>query len=239
MGKKDKPVAAPVAFAGASFDVEDGAEDHSENFDNPLKRGPPPAASTAAADEGAVADFTGMEEPEVDAIEANESAMTEDELEDLTYAFQAADMDGGGAIDPEEFSLMLNVMGCTISMDQVKAVITDAKKGFGEWLQLADAANVAKCQRIWTEYDDDKSGTMDLGELNVSSLHNLHSSPSRSGVCLLSPETWLTSRGCVSCVSQNVIKALQKLGSDLPLMQAAGAPRFAPSFPRILSTLCD
>ena len=167
MGKKDKPVAAP-AFAGATFDVEDGADDHSENFDNPLKRAPP--AAPTAADEGAVSDFTGGEAPAVDAIEANESAMTEDELEDLTYAFQAADMDGGGAIDPEEFSLMLNVMGCTISMDQVKAVITDAKKGFGEWLQLADAANVAKCQRIWTEYDDDKSGTMDLGELNVSSL---------------------------------------------------------------------
>ena len=33
-----------------------------------------------------------------------EGAMSEDELTDLTYAFQAADMDGGGAIDAAEFS---------------------------------------------------------------------------------------------------------------------------------------
>ena len=32
--------------------------------------------------------------------------MSEEELANLTYAFQAADMDGGGAIDIEEFSLM-------------------------------------------------------------------------------------------------------------------------------------
>ena len=38
--------------------------------------------------------------------QANESAMSEEELANLTYAFQAADMDGGGAIDIEEFSLM-------------------------------------------------------------------------------------------------------------------------------------
>jgi hypothetical protein len=32
-------------------------------------------------------------------VAANEAEMTEAELADLTYAFQAADMDGGGAID--------------------------------------------------------------------------------------------------------------------------------------------
>ena len=32
-------------------------------------------------------------------VAANEAEMTEGELADLTYAFQAADMDGGGAID--------------------------------------------------------------------------------------------------------------------------------------------
>ena len=32
-------------------------------------------------------------------VAANETEMTEGELADLSYAFQAADMDGGGAID--------------------------------------------------------------------------------------------------------------------------------------------
>ena len=39
-------------------------------------------------------------------IAANESGMTEEELSNLTYAFQAADMDGGGAIDEDEFTLL-------------------------------------------------------------------------------------------------------------------------------------
>ena len=101
----------------------------------------------------------------IEAVES-EGGMTEDELADLTYAFQAADMDGGGAIDSEEFQMMLTVMGCTISDEEVKQCMFDAKQGFGAWKKLADQENVEKCQRLWTEYDDDKSGTMDLREIN-------------------------------------------------------------------------
>ena len=95
-----------------------------------------------------------------------QSEMTEEELADLTYAFQAADMDSGGAIDSEEFALMLEVMGANITMDQVREVIGDAKDGFATWKKMADKENIEKCKRIWDEYDEDGSGTMDLKEVN-------------------------------------------------------------------------
>ena len=112
-----------------------------------------------------------------DAIAANENEMTEQEMEDLTYAFQAADMDRGGAIDFDEFSLMLAVMGSTMTPDQVRGAMATAKAGFKQWMEMADAENVAKCQVIWDDYDDDNSGTMDLGEINnvIDALRNIGS----------------------------------------------------------------
>ena len=101
----------------------------------------------------------------IEAIEAQDG-MTEDEFADLTYAFQAADMDAGGSIDYDEFKLMLSVMGCDISDEEVARCIHAAKDGFFAWRAMADAENVAKCKRLWDEYDDDKSGTMSLNELN-------------------------------------------------------------------------
>lgn len=142
-----------ATFEGDTFDRE------GDNFNNPLQTQQP---ATAEGEETAVGE-EGMSAAQM--IAANESGMTEDELADLTYAFQAADMDGGGAIDDEEFSLMLRVMGCEVSADEVKKVITDAKEGFKAWVKMADEENLAKCRRVWDKYDDDKSGTMDLGEI--------------------------------------------------------------------------
>ena len=105
-----------ASFAGEAFDKE------GDEFDNPLKQPP------AETGEQQVDTDEGMSAAEM--IAANESGMTEDELADLTYAFQAADMDGGGAIDDEEFSMMLSVMGCDIEPAQVQKVIADAKEGF-------------------------------------------------------------------------------------------------------------
>ena len=79
-------------------------------------------------------------------IEANASEMTEDELADLTYAFQAADMNGAGAVDSGEFMTMLQVMGCQISMEQVKGIIGESKDGFRAWKLVADEENVARCK---------------------------------------------------------------------------------------------
>ena len=70
-------------------DIFDGEND---NFENPLSAKVANGSETAtpSAEDGASA---------AEMIAANDAEMTEDELVDLTYAFQAADMDGGGAID--------------------------------------------------------------------------------------------------------------------------------------------
>lgn len=148
-----------ATFTGDVFDKE------GDDFDNPIN------TSEDGQEEGMSA---------AQMIANNESGMTEEELSDLTYAFQAADMDGGGAIDQEEFSMMLSVMGCDISDAQVEQAIVDAKEGFSAWLKMADAENIAKCQRVWEEYDEDKSGTMDLGEVNnvIEALQNMGFNPS-------------------------------------------------------------
>ena len=74
----------------------------------------------------------------IEAVEAQDG-MTEDEFADLTYAFQAADMDAGGSIDYDEFKLMLSVMGCDISDEEVARCIHAAMFGFFAWRALADA----------------------------------------------------------------------------------------------------
>ena len=157
-----------ATFTGDAFDRE------GDEFDNPLKA---PAPTPEPAEEGAVGEG-GMSAS--DMIAANESGMTEDELSDLTYAFQAADMDGGGAIDEDEFSMMLSVMGCDISVEQVRAVISEAKAGFKAWVKMADEENLAKCKAVWDKYDDDKSGTMDLREINnvIKALQDMGFNPS-------------------------------------------------------------
>ena len=64
-------------------------------------------------------------------IAMNESEMSEDELTDLTYAFQAADMNGEGQLNVEEFHTMLDVMGCEISYEECQAVIKDVRRDPG------------------------------------------------------------------------------------------------------------
>lgn len=142
-----------------TFDIENG------DFQNPL-----------AADATRSATARGLTDAEK--IAANEEAISEAELEDLTYAFQAADMDGGGSICINEFELMLTVMGCDdLDTDVARHLILDAKKSFAGWLRMADEKNMANCERIWSDYDADKSGSMDLGEINsvISALRNLGS----------------------------------------------------------------
>jgi Ca2+-binding EF-hand superfamily protein len=113
-------------------------------------------------------------------IEANESEMTDEELSELTYAFQAADMDGGGVIDIEEFELMLTVMGATITHEQTIGVVREAKDGFAAWKRKSDEEAVATCRAIWEEFDDDNSGAMDQQEVNavVNRLKEMGANPS-------------------------------------------------------------
>ena len=59
--------------------------------------------------------------------------------------------------------MMLSVMGCDISKEQIKVIVTEAKDGFHAWKAKADQENVDKCKRIWDQYDEDKSGTISHG----------------------------------------------------------------------------
>jgi hypothetical protein len=63
----------------------------------------------------------------------------------------------------EEFRMMLAVMGCDITEEQIKGIVTDAKDGFNAWKKKADQENIDKCKRIWDQYDEDKSGTLSHG----------------------------------------------------------------------------
>ena len=59
--------------------------------------------------------------------------------------------------------MMLAVMGCDITEEQIKGIVTDAKDGFNAWKKKADQENIDKCKRIWDQYDEDKSGTLSHG----------------------------------------------------------------------------
>lgn len=109
----------------------------------------------------------------------NESGMSEEELGDLTYAFQAADMRGTGVIDVNEFGLMLTVMGCDVTDAKIEELMSDAKTGFMAWAKLSDEENIAKCRDVWDQYDEDKSGTMDLKEITqvIAKLREMGSEP--------------------------------------------------------------
>lgn len=143
--------------AGATFDVE--GVNPSVDFANPLSRNGGTSLTIA------------------EKIAANEEELTEAELDDLTCAFQAADLDGGGAICLGEFELMLSVMGCTVDSSEASQLMNEAKQGFAAWLKMSDEANVEKCATIWADYDIDKSGSMDLAEINnvIAALRNLGS----------------------------------------------------------------
>jgi Ca2+-binding EF-hand superfamily protein len=69
-------------------------------------------------------------------IAANESEMGETELEDLTYAFEAADLGGEGVITDVEFHTMVHVMGCEMAEEDVRKVIAEAVDGFSSACHL-------------------------------------------------------------------------------------------------------
>jgi hypothetical protein len=158
-GKKKKDKEANLGKA-ATFDVEDGAD-----MENPLADGyepaaavveaaPPPVPVAAAKPPapapapnafamttgGAAAGGLSFNQM----IALNQSEMTENELTDLTYAFKAADMDGGGSIDPTEFGVMMAVMGVPLAMMTINRILGEAKSGFAAWIKMSDEANTQK-----------------------------------------------------------------------------------------------
>ena len=64
--------------------------------------------------------------------------LTDDELSDLTFAFQAMDRDGSGTIEPPELHAMMSVMGADITEAAVKELFRECKVEFQAWLKTHD-----------------------------------------------------------------------------------------------------
>ena len=112
-------------------------------FDNPLDAQEAEVRRTASLDPE-----VGRDSPKVAAgAETDESwpsaggeaefahELTEDELSDLTFAFQACDIDGGGTIEAEELHAMVAVLGADVTVDRVEDLIKEAKQEFKEWVE--------------------------------------------------------------------------------------------------------
>lgn len=63
-----------------------------------------------------------------------EHELTDDEISDLTYSFQACDIDGGGTIEPEELHAMMAGLGVETDLRTVQLVMREATGKFKMWL---------------------------------------------------------------------------------------------------------
>ena len=124
-------------------------QDGQDSFDNPLDdeeaaEDEPSGRieSTAKTFEGADADAPRAEEAEFD------HKMTDDELSDLTYAFQACDIDGAGTIEPEELHGMMAVLGAEVDLHTVQVVMKESTELFKKWMeeQLAKDSKAAEAE---------------------------------------------------------------------------------------------
>ena len=99
-------------------------------------------------------------------IELNEVGMSDDELADLTDAFQAADTGGDGTLSLDEFHWMLEVMGCELNEKQSRKLAAEAKANFATWLKTSDDSHMDECRKAWDAFDANQDGKMDVHELN-------------------------------------------------------------------------
>lgn len=99
-------------------------------------------------------------------IELNEVAISDDELADLTDAFQAADTGGDGALSLDEFHWILEVMGCELDEEQTRKLAAEAKANFATWLKTSDDSHMDECRKAWDAFDANQDGKLDVHELN-------------------------------------------------------------------------
>ena len=87
-----------------------------------------------------------------------ECHLSEDDISDLTYAFQACDADRGGTIDGPELYAMLDVLGATVTPEMVDTLFKHAKEDFFEWRQDHDDNMVLPGEM---QYNEDDAGHLD------------------------------------------------------------------------------
>jgi Ca2+-binding EF-hand superfamily protein len=68
--------------------------------------------------------------------------MTNDELSDLTYAFQACDADNGGALEADELHALIAICGGEVSLEEVTQLLRESKVNFEEWTAAHDEDTV-------------------------------------------------------------------------------------------------
>ena len=133
------------------------AEDR-DQYDNPVAAGARNGASAFETEEGADGDAAvEAESPSPRKVAEHVTELTNDELSDLTFAFQACDVDAEGTIDVDELHSMLALLGTEITIDQTASLMKKAKRDFKNWLAGHEVGTELP------EYFDQEAGTSPSG----------------------------------------------------------------------------
>ena len=143
--------------------------------------------------------------------------LSEDDINDLTYAFQACDADRGGTIDVSELHAMLDVLGApALTVEQVQQLFVDAKRDFHEWRKAHDSRMVLPDVMVYSKTD---AGHMDDHRFGGERHH--HSlSINKEDRAILPQFQSVRDNTVVAAVSNN--KLVQKVGKPVAAISKAG-----------------
>ena len=110
-----------------------------EAFDNPMSDEVPLEDRSSSVDGQAQQTFDNDAKADSKTADLDHD-LTDDELSDLTFAFQAMDRDapgakGHGTIEPEELYAMMVVLGAEITREQVDVLFRETKEEFLDWMK--------------------------------------------------------------------------------------------------------
>lgn len=106
--------------------------------------------------------------------------MTDDELSDLTYAFQAMDVSNDGTIEPPELLAMMRVLGADIAIEDVQKLFYECKQEFAEWLEAHERGTSLPEYMVHTHEEAGAAGSTKHGgarhntELNIDRTNKQH-----------------------------------------------------------------
>jgi|EP01046_Picozoa_sp_COSAG06_P021886 hypothetical protein len=88
-----------------------------------------------------------------------EQTLTEDELSDLTFAFQALDIDGNGTIEPRELHAMMAVLGAEVESDVIADLFRHTKAEFLGWVDQYEEHALLPDALVLPKQDGSKTKT--------------------------------------------------------------------------------